>query len=179
MASLTINVFEQLHISELSAGADIRGFTPGFIEDTFREEAEEVFLILLTINESSLSSPIRVVNNNENITSNGNIFIGYPFDIQLPDSFQDAPPRAKLTIDNVSREIGTAIRLISGAPTVQIDIIMASAPDVIEKRLTPFTLRNVKWDSARVTGDLVLEYMETEPFPAGQFSPAYFPGLFY
>jgi len=35
------------------------------------QETDEIFLILLTISHDDLAEPIRVVSNNENITSNG------------------------------------------------------------------------------------------------------------
>ncbi len=51
----------------------------------FLQDTDEVFLALLTIAHADISPSIRVVNNTENITSNGNLFTAFPFDIQLPD----------------------------------------------------------------------------------------------
>lgn len=149
-----------------------------FKQAAFLQETDDVFLVLLTIDHTDINPPIRVVNNNEDITSNGNVFVAYPFDIQLPDSMEDSPPRARLVIDNISREIAQAIRNISTPATVLIEIIRAADPDTIEMTFATFNLKNVKWDVFKVSGDLVMENMEIEPFPAGQFSPAYFPGLF-
>lgn len=149
-----------------------------FTTSAFAQDTTDVWLILLTIDHSTLSEPIRVVNNTQNITSNSELFVGFPFNITLPDNREGSPPRAQLSIDNVSREIGEAIRLMNSPASVKIDIIRAAAPDTIEIEWPYFTLRNVKWDIQKVTGDLTFEDFSTEPYPAGKFVPAYFPGLF-
>ena len=151
--------------------------TNSFKEAAYLQETDDVFLVLLTITHDDIT-PIRVVNNNENITSDGNLFVAYPFEITLPDSTGDGTPSAQLVIDNVSREIAESIRSISTAPKVTISVIRAADPDTIEITFAPFTLRNVKWDMMKVSGDLSMEDIALEPFPIGQFSPAQFQGLF-
>jgi len=152
--------------------------TTALTTSAFAADTDDVWLVLVTIDHDDLSQPIRVVNNTEDITSNGNSFVAFPFDITLPDARDDAPPRARLAIDNVSREIAEAVRSITTAPTVTIEIIRAADPDTVEISWPFFRLRNVKWDVAKVTGDLTLEDFTSEPYPAGIFSPASFPGLF-
>ncbi len=147
-------------------------------QEVFLQDTNEVFLILLTITHDDIDPSIRVVNNNEAITSNGNLFTAFPFNIELPDSRENAVPRARLSIDNVSREIAEAIRTITTVATITIEIIRAADPDTIEITWAPFNLRNVTWDMTKVSGDLVSEEIEMEPFPIGQFTPANSPGLF-
>lgn len=144
----------------------------------YAPESDEVFLVLLTIDHDSLDEPIRVVNNLEKITSRGEEFIAFPFDISLPDDKEDAPPRARLAIDNVSREIGQAIREIVGPPSVMIEVVMASAPDTVEASFPNFLLRNVSYDAAVVSGELMVEDLTREPFPARKFTPGAYPGVF-
>ena len=146
-------------------------------EAAYAQETSDVFLVLLTITHDDIT-PIRVVNNNENITSDSNLFVAYPFEITLPDSTGESSPRAHITIDNVSREIAESIRNITTAPKITISVIRAADPDTIELTFAPFTLRNVKWDTSKLSGDLSMENIEIEPFPIGQFSPAQFKGLF-
>jgi len=149
-----------------------------FTSSAFAQETTDVWLVLLSIDHATLDEPIRVVNNTESVTSNGETFVGFPFEITLPDNKDGAPPRAQLAIDNVSREIAQALRTMTSAATVQIQVIRAAAPDTVEIEWPYFTLRNVKWDAAKVTGDLTFEDFVTEPYPAGKFVPAYFPGLY-
>lgn len=146
--------------------------------DMFASEADEGLLVLLTIDHDDLAEPIRVVANNENVTSNGNEFIAYPFEIILPTSSPDAPPRAQLTIDNVTREIAQTIRQISSAPTVLIEVVRTDDFDSIEFSFPQLNLKNVRWDAGQVSGDLVSEDLQLEPYPADTFVPSNFPGLF-
>lgn len=152
--------------------------TVALTTSAFAADTDDVWLVLIKIDHADLAEPIRVVNNMEDITSSGDLYVGFPFDITLPDSREDAAPRARLSIDNVSREIAEAIRTITGAPDVTISVIRAADPDMVEITWPSFIMRNVKWDVDKVYGDLVLEDFTSEPYPAGVFSPASFPGLF-
>ena len=148
------------------------------IESSFAESTGEVWLPLLTLSHPALPDDIRVVYNTEPVTSRGEIFLDFPFDVRLPSQQDDAPSRARITIDNVSREIGQAIRQITTPLDVLIEIIRAADPDTVEKQWPNFTMRNVRWDAGQVSGDLVLEDFTEEPYPAGRFTPASFPGLY-
>lgn len=145
---------------------------------TRAQETGEVFLLLLTIEHASLAAPIRCVNNLTDITSNGETFVAFPFQIQLPDEQEDSPPRMRLQIDNVDRTIVASIRRLTSPPTVQLDVCVASQPDVIEASFPGFTLRQAQYDALMVEGDLSLDDIVTEPCPEGSFTPQFFPGLF-
>ncbi len=144
----------------------------------FAEETSDGLLVLLTINHIDLTTPIRVVNNKVNVISRGDEFIAFPFDIILPESSADTPPRAQLTISNVPRELGQTVRSISSSPTVLIEVIRINNFDSLELSLPAFKLKNVRFDVLQVTGDLVSEDLQIEPYPVHTFSPANFPGLF-
>lgn len=144
----------------------------------FSQDTGDVWLPLLTISHPDISPSIRVVFNTQAITSRGNEFLPFPFDVRLPTEQDDAPSRARLVIDNVSREIAQAVRTIRTPPSVLIEIIRADAPDTVEMSWPNFWLRNVKWNAQQVSGELVLEDLVDEPYPSGTFTPASFPALF-
>lgn len=146
--------------------------------EMFAPEADEGLLALLTINHADLTDPIRVVNNNENITSRGNLFTAFPFEIILPDDNPESAPRARLTIDNVSREIGQAVRQISSAATVLIEIVRTDDYDTLEMSFPTLSLRNVRFDALKVTGDVLAADIHLEQYPAYTFNPSTTPGLF-
>lgn len=151
------------------------------ISDDLKQEAwsqeSNLPLVLLEIDHTDLAEPIRVVNNKEDITSNGDVYTAFPFEIVLPDSNEDAPPRAKLRIDNVSREIGQAIRDITSPPSVTISVIRSATPDIIEMEFTGMKLTMVPYDALSVEGTLEFEDLSREPFPAHTFNPANYPGV--
>ncbi len=144
----------------------------------FAEETGDGLLILLTIDHSSLSSPIRVTHNTVNISSRGDDFIAFPFDLALPTNDSDSPPRAQLVIDNVSREIGQVLRQITSTASVLIEVVQLLDPDVLEFSFPELNLINIRLDVAKVTGDLVSEDLQVTSYPTHTFSPAEFPGLF-
>jgi hypothetical protein len=141
------------------------------------QSTAEVWLILLTITHASLSSPLRFVNNNEDIVSRGNTYAFFPFDIELPGEDADQPTKARLRIDNVSREIIKTIRSITTPPTVSIEVILASQPDTVEVGYYDMSMRDVDYDVQSISGELVFEPIFTEPVTF-TMTPGRFPGLF-
>ncbi len=144
----------------------------------YSQQTSEVFLVLLTIDHADLGAPIRVVNNTVDIVSNGNTFIGFPFFIDMPQERDDQLARVTLTIDNVDRQIVTAVRSLTSAPSVVMEIVLASDPDTIEAGPFSFTMRDVRYDSLVVEGELSFEDVLNEPYPGDSFTPATHPGLF-
>jgi hypothetical protein len=151
------------------------------ISDLLRDDAwqseSNLPLVLLTIDHDDLTSPISIVNNKVNVSSNGVEYIAFPFDIVLPDSSEDSPPTSKIRIDNVSREIGQAIRLLATPPSVTIRVIRQETPDVIEAEYVGMTLANVSYNVFSVEADLQFEDLIREPWPYMIFTPAIFRGI--
>jgi hypothetical protein len=112
------------------------------------------------------------------VKSQGEEFVALPFEISLPNEDEDTLPRARLTIDNVSREIIKAVRSINSPAQITIQVVLASDPDTVEAEITKFQLTNVTADALTVQGDLTTEQFDQEPYPAGRFTGAGFPGMF-
>lgn len=141
------------------------------------QETAEVWLVLVTIEAANLATPIRVVNNNEDVTSRGNLYQAFPFDIILPGQDPDGVPRAVLRFDNVDRTAIAAIRGVTSAPTVTLEVILASAPNTVEISFGGMQLRNVSYDATSVEGELHVEPLLNEPITLNM-TPSRFPGLF-
>lgn len=144
----------------------------------FAQQTDAVFLVLLEISHSELSSPIRVVNNMTDVTSGGNVFLASAFDVNLPDDTSDKPPQVSLSICNVDRSITQALADITTPPTVKMWVVLASSPSTLEVGPLEFTLLSVEYDVLTIRGTLGYEPILNEPFPADSFTPEYFPGLF-
>ena len=142
------------------------------------QETGEAFLILLTIDHTDLAAPIRVANNSEDIVSNGDTFLAFPFLLELPKDSDSLAPEATLTIDNVDRQIIAAVRSISSAPSVKIEVIRSGDPDTIEVSYDGMELRDVVYNAFQVSGKIVMQRFDAEPYPAGRMTPVDFPGLF-
>ena len=144
----------------------------------YAQETGEAFLVLLTIDHPDLALPIRVSSDAVDTVSRGDTFLAFPFQLSLPDDTSNGPPRARLSIDNVDRTIVQTLRSIASAPTVLIEVVRGVEPDTVEAAFPDFELSNARYDVLTVQGDLTLESFLREPYPAAQFTPAGFPGLF-
>ena len=155
-----------------------RAVSNAFLRAVFARETDEVFLTLLKIEHENLSDAIRVVNNDQNIVSNGEEYIALAFEIELPGEADDALPMPKLSIDNVDRMIVKAIREIDTPATVTVSVILASDRDVVEAGPFFLTLRETPYDPLKVEGTLYGDDILNEAYPGHLFTPGMFPGLF-
>ena len=142
------------------------------------QEAEQVFLLLLTIDHADLVEPIRVVNNTEDVTSRGDLFVGYPFEIALPDEDPDSVARVTLRIDNIDRQIVQPLRAIPAPLSVALEVVLASSPDTVEAGPFNMTLVAAEYDALAIAGELAFEDVLNEPFPGHSYVPSEYPGLF-
>ena len=144
----------------------------------FSQETNEVFLMIIEIDHNDLASPIRVVNNWENITSNGNTYTAYPFQFALPGEDGESMEQVQLTISNVDKLLVEGVRSISSPLDLTLNVILASDPDTIEAGPFNMKIRNVEYNAETLTGTCIFNDLLNEPYPAGTYTPADYPGLF-
>ena len=139
----------------------------------------EAPLVLLEINHPALPQPVRVVNDTEDLVSNGNTYFGCPFRCELPDDFEGQMARARLAVDNVGRDLMYWIETSNGGQgsTVTMRQAMRSRPDVIEWEIT-MNLYNVTADFREISGDLGFENLFGRPAIAMTYRPDTAPGVF-
>lgn len=139
--------------------------------------SDAVFLWLLTLQNQDIA-PIFVVNNNENITSNGQEFIAYPFELVLFDSDGDKLPTMRLSIDNVDRDFLELIIGTTSEITVTADLIEASQPDVIEMSVDGMSLHHVNATANTISGTLVIQNILNTRYPRDVMSRDQYSGLY-
>ncbi|MGE0256917.1 MAG: DUF1833 family protein [Alphaproteobacteria bacterium] len=157
----------------------MRAVSTAFKRAAFSSQTDEAFILLLTIDHPTLAAPLRVTSDGADTVSNGETFVRYPFRLELVEDSEDALPRMRLTIDNVDRQIGQALREAAEvAPTVTAQLILGSNPDTVEAEFAEFRLEEVKWDALTVEGELTLDDLTALPYPFLSYTPSRFPGLF-
>jgi len=145
------------------------------------QETGEVLLALIIItHESIVDGPLRLVQDLQPLTSNGNVYTAFPLEVRLPADRDAGPAKVLLTIDNIDRSIAVALRSIppSSPPTVTIDLVIASQPDTIELSMPDLTLRTISGDALQIEGELRMDEEDLTEFPEGSFTPQVTPGLF-
>lgn len=137
--------------------------------------------ILLEINHPTFVAPIRVVNDDTDLTSNGNLFVALAFDIVFPDDFSEQMPRAQLMMDNAGREMMGPLEDSGGGEgaTAHVMQVLRSAPNLIEWEAT-LDLKNVQIPPGlmKVTADLGYEDILNKPAVALRHDPFITPALF-
>ncbi len=160
-----------------------------FREAVYRPETGEIPVVLITLDHASLPDPIRVSTDNgqtfeingrtvRGTISNGFQFVYCPVTISLPDDSEETISEASIEIDNVERSVLAAVRSIQSPPTITMQIVLASTPNIIEAQFLNFKLVSVDADPLTISGKLSLGNFLGEPYPGMSMNPSNFPGLF-
>lgn len=158
-----------------------------FKQTAFAQETEVAVITLLTMTVGSAvirvcDTPVEkftdIGENAYGVTSNGERYVFLPFSITLPQDDKTGVVTAKLEIDNVNREIVQYARDTNDPINVGIQVVLSNALNTPELEFNDFKLTNVKYNGFTVSGNLSVDYLGLEPFPAGRFTPSGFPGLF-
>jgi len=148
-------------------------------EAALAQETEKVFLHLLTI-EVSGGAVMRFVDNNQNVTSRGNVFYAAAFTIILPEQTDNAPRPCRLAIDNTDLSIYNEIKkAVHKDITVTVCVVMADTPDIYERGPLPYRLRNVRANKDTIEGEVFDFYLIDRKFPKDTYSPEDFEGMFF
>ena len=141
--------------------------------------AKESPLELLEIDHPSFGTPVRVVNDNQDVVSNGDTFTACAFHCEWPDDTEGRMPRAKLVLDNVGRELVQLLEDSNGGEgaTIRLMEVLRSAPNTIEREVT-LDLKNVEMSNMQVAGELGYEDILNRPAVAIAYRPDTSPGLF-
>ena len=140
-----------------------------------KPETEQIWLVLLTLTHPDLEGPLRLVRDNVDIRSGGNLFNAFAFDIELPTDEEGKVPRGKLRIDNVDKQIVDAVIAIGSNPiNVLTQVILKETPDIIEFENGSLKLRSVTCNEDTVEGTLTGEGFLKEPYPSGSINPTGF-----
>ncbi len=136
-------------------------------------------LVLLQIDHAALAEPIRVVCDNQALTSQGEIYVAFAFDIALPDDFSGRLSKAVLSLDNVGRELTRWLEASGGGrgATCTIRLVRRAAPDIIEYETT-LELANLHIGWLKVSGELGYEDLLNRPAVQLQYRQDTAPGLF-
>src|SRR4051812_29570696 len=78
---------------------------------------------LLEITHAQLLAPVRVINDTDDLVSNGNNFVACGFDVALPDDQAGQMPRASIAIDNVGKELTTWIDASMGGRGAKVRLM--------------------------------------------------------
>lgn len=156
-----------------------RNYSTAFRGTVNSTSAREAPLLLLEITHPGLASPLRVVNDTQDLVSNANTYTALPFRARLPDDLEQGLPRAELSIDNIGKELVQWLEASGGGQGASCRMmqVMRSAPNVIEFEIT-LDLTNLHMDAMQVSGTLGFENLLDRPACTWVYKPEIAPGLF-
>lgn len=162
--------------------------SPEALKAIYSPDSDDTLIVLLTFSGSGISTT-RIADNYTQrlsetasevvygVVSRSNNFLFLPFNFSLPTE-DDAAPRCQITINDATQQLIPILRSINQAVTVKIEIVLKSDPDAVEVDFGNFLMSGITYNADTITGELTVESLALEPFPAHSFTPSYFPGLF-
>lgn len=144
----------------------------------YAHNTAEVFLFLLDISHADLSPTLRLVNNTVNVTSGGNTYTAFPFQIALPDDSEEGAPIVQVVFGDVDQTIIPKLRVLKTAPDVTLKVVLNSDLNTSIIPSMTFKLREFSYDAESVTAGLAFDYILDEIVPGYSFTPNTHPALF-
>jgi len=180
----------------------MRTIASAALQKLYASESGISLPILIEIDHDTWATPLYLVNNKDDVVYGGQTYTAFPFRFDPADVNTDGSiQNGRITIAAIDRTITAAIRALSTPPTITtIAALISYTPTgfasdtfypsdatfpgaglsyTIEPLATwTFTLRNVSGNAEYITGELEYENSLENEFPAMEFRPRDFPGLF-
>jgi len=135
------------------------------LKDLAAQDCPTPWIVLLTLSHPTLSTPMCFSSDSIDTLSNGVMYHAFPFEIVLPDDADGRTPQATLRVDNASQEVVAVIRAMTSPPQLDIRVVRAAAPDLVERQWLGFEWRASTYDVSYITGTLTIDDMAQEEFP--------------
>jgi len=151
-----------------------------FVTAANAQETDMVLLALVTITHSAITTQ-RLVNNTQDVVSNGNTFTAYPFSVTIPPDEEGAPPVMEFSIFNAGLEIVTPARQVAGNRTrakCTLQIVDYAYPDTVLESFSNYDIVQVAYDADLLRISASIESWLTQQFPGPEFNPGNTPGIF-
>lgn len=146
----------------------------------------EVIVLLVSLQHPSFGTK-RFAANNEDITSNGFIYMAAPgMDVQLiADNDEDAVIGSQVSLPDIDNQLVDEIENLyaTAAPARQymlatISIVLAATPNRVEHEAPELQVRTINKKDGFLMGQLDTEAIDNQAWPYAIITPADFPFVF-
>lgn len=149
---------------------------PTVLREVNTLDADSPWLILLDINISG-EEPIRLVNNNEDVTYQGNVYIAFGFTITMPtQSSKGEIPSVQLSVANSTRTLQTYVEQYSGGVGAAVTLTVVNAAHLSEdyaELTTTLTVIGCQCNAQWVVFTLGAANPLNKKFPPNQYIAAH------
>lgn len=155
----------------------------------FEQRTTEDQVLLVTISHPELAAPIRLSSDATEklsleplvfgIKSNGLEYQLVLMSAILPDNRRGSPRRAALTFQDIDSTHIELVRSFINPATVDLEVVFASAPDVVTDSYEGLRMKQVSYDesSSSMTIEFSRELYLSEPLPSHRQTKNVSPGL--
>lgn len=162
------------------------------VKAMFSSETQESVIMLLTVYDPTTNSPIirladsftkRISETADDViygvTSRSTDFSFLPMEISLPTEQDTGAPSCSISLKYVTTEAISLVRTQLTKPTkILIEMVLSGSPDTVEASFPGFYITSATYNAESINFELSMISYAVEPFPAFNFTPSYFPGLF-
>ena len=146
------------------------------VDQMYQTNSGDPLLMLLTLKFPD-NLTYYYVNDNQDITSNGQLFTAFPFQFTLPNDTDDEIPELSITISNIGLELIDDLSSNTKGIEADIHIVFASNPDFIELPVENMNLKAVTYDQKFITMTLGYDDILNTQIPSQTYSAKDYPGL--
>jgi hypothetical protein len=119
-----------------------------------RDQTDEVFVTLVTIAHEDFAAPARLCDDAVDTVSRGETYRGVYMAPQLPRQIEGEAPTARIEISVVDQSALALVRSVATPPSVTMEVVLASQPDVVEAAYSNFELHHVEYEGLRLVGQI-------------------------
>lgn len=157
----------------------MRPFSSAAYESLVTNLTAEIWLVLCEM-KIGTQTFFLCANSDATVTSNGQDYAPYPFDVRLPVESIESIETVQITIDNVDLSYVAALRAANDPLEFTLRFVLASQPDTIELELTDLISDQVQFDAQTISATLTVNDVLNQVYPGrgGTYDPAQCPALF-
>lgn len=139
------------------------------------------FVVVYLVTMTAGATTVRLCSDASDFVSRTNTFTacGDAIDVALYEEREDVPPRAKITLHNVTPTVIETLRGLDPRTdaTVLIEIVTSDEPDTVQASWSDAIIRSVAHDSLSIECELTVEHLVGIQAPALSFTPNLFPAM--
>lgn len=151
--------------------------TSQLLAQIYSQESGDPFLTLVTLSHGDFDD-IRLVNNTEDIVSNGLTYTAFPMKIGLPKDDGETTREVTIEFDNVALDLISEIRTVTDFINVKLEMVLASIPDAVQISFEELKIQSLTYNKSRVSARLFLDNFLGTELSSEKYTPTNFPGLF-
>lgn len=124
---------------------------------------------------------LRACANLEDITSNGQLYTAFPFELVLPPEDNQRIQKIDLVFPNVGQELMELVRAYPPGlhPKITFKLIISDDPDTVEKQIDFMEVQNVDYDAMAIKFELTSSNIFARKTCVATYNQSEFPGMFW